>query len=86
MVEIVVKELPTVIPTKLQTIKTVGKKNFTEMILKPYAMIVGIVPDIIHVETNTPINIKIIIGTIPEEIPEIIPFCISSQENLLILP
>ena len=32
MVEIVVKELPTVIPTKLHTIKTVGKKNFTEVI------------------------------------------------------
>ncbi len=35
IVETVVKELPTVTPTSAQTTKTVGKKNFTEIILKP---------------------------------------------------
>jgi hypothetical protein len=42
-VETVVKELPQVTPIREQTTKTVGRKNRTEIILKPKYMIVGIV-------------------------------------------
>ena len=69
IVETVVNELPQATPTSVQTMKTVGRKNFTEMILNPKYMIVGMVPEKIQVAIKTPIDRKIINGSTPARSP-----------------
>ena len=79
IVEILVNEDPQAIPTRVQTMKTVGRKNLTEMILKPKYMIVGIVPEKIQVAIKTPIVWKITRGSTPARSPVRIPSMIVSH-------
>ena len=79
IVETVVKELPQATPTNVHTIKTVGKKNLTEMISNPKYIIVGIVPEKIQVAIKTPIDKKIIKGSTPARKLLRIPFIIVSH-------
>ena len=69
IVDTVVNELPQATPTRVQTIKTVGKKNFTEIISNPKYIIVGIVPEKIQVAIKTPIERKIMRGSTPARKP-----------------
>ena len=73
IVETVVKELPQATPTRVQTMKTVGRKNWTEMILKPKYMMVGMVPEKIQVAIRTPMERKITSGSTPARSPLRIP-------------